>query len=77
MGFYTAEANGRPFVVFQAADKGDAVHILNNPMVVMELSTRNDADGRLIWPALRRCMFARLWAKNTQNGWLPIRPRQL
>jgi hypothetical protein len=49
MAFYTAEANGRPFVVFQAADKDDAVRILNNPMVVIELSTRNDADGKLIW----------------------------
>jgi len=49
MPFYTAEANGRPFVVFQAADKDDAVRILNNPMVVIELSTRNDVDGKLIW----------------------------
>jgi len=49
MPFYTAEANERPFVVFKAADKDDAVSILNNPRVVTELSTRNDADGKLIW----------------------------
>jgi hypothetical protein len=49
MPFYTAEANGRPFVVFKAADKDDAIAILNNPMVVTELSTRNDSDGKLIW----------------------------
>ena len=36
-------------MVFKAADKGDAVSILNNPMVVTELSTRNDTDGKLIW----------------------------
>jgi hypothetical protein len=45
MGFYTAEANGRPFVVFQAADKDDAVRILNNPMVVIELSTETMETG--------------------------------
>ena len=36
-------------MVFKAADKDDAVSILNNPRVVTELSTRNDADGKLIW----------------------------
>jgi hypothetical protein len=49
MPFFTAEANGRPFVVLQAADEPAAVATLNNPMVVIELSTRSDADGKLIW----------------------------
>lgn len=49
MPFYTAEANGRPFVVFKAADEDDAVSILTNPMVVTELSTRDDTGGKLIW----------------------------
>lgn len=49
MPFYTAEANGMPFVVFKAADKDSAVSLLNSPMVVTELSTRNDPDGKLIW----------------------------
>ena len=39
-------------MVFQAADKDDAVRILNNPMMVIELSTRNDADGKLIWAGI-------------------------
>jgi hypothetical protein len=49
MPFYTADANGKPFVVFKAADKDDAVSILNSTMVVSELRTRNDPDGKLIW----------------------------
>ena len=49
MPFYTAEANGSPFVVFKAADKDSAVSLLNSPMVVTELSTRHDPDGKLIW----------------------------
>jgi hypothetical protein len=49
MPFYTAEANGRPFVVFKAVNKDEAVSFLNNPTVVTELTTRNDVDGKLIW----------------------------
>jgi hypothetical protein len=50
MPIYAAEANGIPFVVFEAADEAAARKYLDNPMLQIELSTRNDAStGKLVW----------------------------
>jgi hypothetical protein len=49
MPIFTAEANGTPFVVFEAQSEQAAGQLLDEPSTRVELSTRHDKNHELVW----------------------------